>query len=160
MKYLVARTASVLFLALGLIGVVNANSCPDAGKSGEVRELSSDHFYTERKFNIQAGGANRLSQCKSVPGSGYHTTAPDLTLIYSNSNKARMLRFKLVGNNGCDTALLVNDSGSKWHFEDDTDGLNPIIRLPSARSGYYDVWFLNATSGDLCNGVLSIETFD
>ncbi len=148
----------IFLMSAMLSGMAFANDCPDFRLNGAERSLSSDELFTKRSFNVQAGGPNRLSQCNSVPGIGYLTTAPDLTLTYNASNRNRMLSFKLVGSNGCDTAQLVNDAGGQWHYDDDTSGLDPAIKLNRAPSGVYDIWFVNIASG-LCNAVLEIETF-
>lgn len=148
-----------IFLMSALISSAAwANSCPDFTLNGVQRSFTSDELFTKRTFNVQPGGPNRLSQCSSVPGIGHHTTAPDLTLTYNASGRNRMLSFKLVGNKGCDTALLVNDASAQWHFDDDTSGLDPVVKLSGAPSGIYDIWFLNIAPG-LCDGVLEIETF-
>ena len=82
----------------------------------------------QRPVNVTAGGSIRLSECDEVPGTGWVQEPPDLTLEFRNNAKKRMLRFKLVGEKGCDTALLVNDTEADWQYSDDDDGLNPVIR--------------------------------
>jgi hypothetical protein len=148
----------IVLLSVMVSGVALANECPDFKQNGTERSLSSDELFSKRSFNVEAGGPNRLSQCHSVPGIGYLTTAPDLTLTYNASNRDRMLSFKLVGGSSCDTALLVNDAGGQWHYNDDSSNLDPVIKLSQAPSGIYDIWFVNIASG-LCNAVLEIETF-
>jgi hypothetical protein len=70
----------IFLMSAMLSGMAFANDCPDFRLNGAERSLSSDELFTKRSFNVQAGGPNRLSQCNSVPGIGYLTTAPDLTL--------------------------------------------------------------------------------
>lgn len=89
-----------------------------------------------------------------LSGMAFANDCPDFRL----NGAERLLSFKLVGSNGCDTALLVNDAGGQWHYDDDTSGLDPVIKLNRAPSGVYDIWFVNIASG-LCNAVLEIETF-
>lgn len=58
----------------------------------------------------------------------------------------------------CDTTLLVNDATGQWSFDDDTNEMNPALRLPAAISGRYDVWV--GTYGDTaCSATLIAETF-
>lgn len=152
------KSVFIFIFSIFIVHAAWANSCPDFRLNGAQRSFTSDELFTKRSFNVQPGGPNRLSQCSSVPGIGHHTTAPDLTLTYNASGRNRMLSFKLVGMNGCDTALLVNDTNAQWHFDDDTSGLDPVIKINNAPSGIYDIWFLNIAPG-LCNAVLEIETF-
>lgn len=152
------KAISIFLMSALISGSAWANSCPDFTLNGAQRSFTSDELFTKRSLNVQAGGPNRLSQCSSVPGIGNLTTAPDLTMTYNASSRNRMLSFKLSGSNGCDTALLVNDANAQWHYDDDTSGLDPVVKLNGAPSGVYDIWYVNIASG-LCNAVLEIETF-
>jgi len=151
--YLVGVSMSLLSVA------ALAGTCPDWRQNGEQRSFTSEDLYNKRTFNVTAGGSIRLSECDEVPGTGWVQEPPDLTLEFRNNAKKRMLRFKLVGEKGCDTALLVNDTEADWQYSDDDDGLNPVIRFPAAAAGTYDVWFASM-DGKSCKARLELETFD
>lgn len=132
-----------------------ANACPDYNEWGTRYSYSSDDLWTERRLSVVAGGSYNLSNCRSVPGRGYVISSPDISIAYRRT-RDYTIRFIVEGD--CDTVLLVNDANGDWHFDDDSIGTNPVVRLPNAADGKIDVW-VGTYGTRTCNATLRIETF-
>ena len=101
--------------------------------------------------------AYNLSQCDEIEGVGFVVESPDVSVAYDSQSMGRDLEFRVEG--ACDTVLLVNAPDGGWHFNDDTNELDPAILLPGAESGRYDIW-IGTLDTETCNAVLTAETFD
>lgn len=127
-------TPALLAAALLATLALPAAACPDWRLNGQTDTLTGGQ---SRVYTYQAGGPDNLSNCP-MPGSGRVTTAPQLTLTLRGQPPGADLSFRVEA--PCDTVLLVNDASAQWHFNDDTNGLNPAVTLRGARDGIYDVW--------------------
>ena len=87
---------------------------------------------------------------------GFVATAPDVTLNFTDNGAGRDLVVRVDGT--CDTLMLINDAAGGWHFNDDHEGIDPLIRLSAASEGIYDIW-VGTFGGDLCDATLILETF-
>lgn len=71
----------------------------------------------------------------------------------------RTLTFRIES--GADTILLINDPGSRWHWNDDSGKkLNARIWFPNARSGRYDIWVGTYKKGNRPGAALTISEID
>lgn len=68
---------------------------------------------------------------------GFVANAPDFRVNYEAGSQFPLI-ISVVSD--ADTTLVVNDAGGAWHCNDDTDGLNPVVRFDQPASGQYDVW--------------------
>ena len=59
--------------------------------------------------------------------------APDFNLNYSAD--ARDLVIKVGAN--ADTTLVINSADGRWYCNDDSDGVNPAMRIRNPPSGVY-----------------------
>ena len=60
----------------------------------------------------------------------------------------------------CDSVLLVNTGAMNWYYDDDDNGnLDALITLTRPSNGWLDVW-VGTHDGEVCDAVLSLETFD
>jgi hypothetical protein len=157
-KYSLKQIMAALSLTVlaGSSGAVLA-ACPDYAKSGQKFEFSAEDAYSAKTYTIEAGGNLDLSQCAKLPGEGWVTEAPDFTFKLTANPKNRAIEFKVTSK--CDSVLLINTPTSKWQFDDDSNGaLDPKVRIPSAATGYYDIWIGNTEKG-YCDATLKVETF-
>jgi hypothetical protein len=74
----------------------------------------------------------------------FQTLAGILPLIFSVQSPA-------------DTTLVVNDPNGNWLCNDDTDGLNPEVRIDGPIAGRYDVWVGTYNTGALEPATLQIS---
>jgi len=133
-----------------------AMACPDVSMNGQGLSYSSDQAYSPRAHSVTAGGNVDLGGCSQQPGYGYVAVPPDFTMNFTANGAGRALEFRVQGS--CDTVLLVNDAGGRWHFVDDTNGVDPALRLGNASEGIYDIW-VGTFGPDLCSATMIVETF-
>ncbi|MEO0466112.1 MAG: hypothetical protein AAF216_06180 [Pseudomonadota bacterium] len=88
---------------------------------------------------IASGGSVDLSAAISDAScAGYATSAPDLELAWTQESEGLL---KLWVESEGDTTLVINDSAGNWHCDDDSAGnTNPLVELPAAAGGVYDIW--------------------
>jgi hypothetical protein len=131
-----------------------AQACPDWRQNGQTVTYGPGQLDRAQSFTFQAGGPYSLSQCPT-PGTGWAAAAPHLTMTLQGQGGGRNLVFRVDA--PCDTVLLVNDASAGWHFNDDSQGLNPGLTLPAAADGVYDVWI--GTFGQTgCTARLDVST--
>ncbi|MBR3371731.1 MAG: hypothetical protein IKG52_13975 [Rhodobacteraceae bacterium] len=136
-----------------------AKDCPDFTIEARYDlSYSEDDLWSERTHSIAAGGSVELWNCSRFDGSGYVARQPDFNMFLTRNNKDRMIRFKVSGDEGCDTVLLINTPSGSWLFNDDDDGIDPVIRVRSAETGRYDIW-AGTFGPDICMSTLHIEAF-
>lgn len=127
---------------------------PDFTRSpayGSVR-LSAGFTPDPHTVRIAAGGsvnARQISGC-----TGWIAEAPDYQVFWSGSGPLP-LTFHAVSNEA-DLTLVINDPRGQWLCNDDADGLNPVLTLPNAPAGRYDVWVGVYSSGRLADSELRV----
>ncbi|MEL6953829.1 MAG: hypothetical protein AAFN09_12715 [Pseudomonadota bacterium] len=153
MKKLLAVAA---VLSSGFMAVPAA-ACPDWQYSGRsnLGTLGGQFLYTPRYWSVVAGGNVNLANC-AAPGTGYVISQPDFEFTFNNDGGYNRLELSVQAS--CDTVLLVNDANGNWHFNDDTNGLQPQVNVFGAPSGVYDVWIGTYGSGN-CQASLELETW-
>ena len=110
--------------------------CPDWQLGGA--EVHMNAGGTETRDVIAGGSVNLFENQCDIPAHGYVAQAPDFTLYYDPQGADATLNVSVQGS--CDTTLLINDQAAQWHFDDDTNQMQPVISIASAPSGRYDVW--------------------
>jgi hypothetical protein len=68
---------------------------------------------------------------------GFTSEAPTYRVFWSQGG-GNPLRFSFESDQ--DTTLIVNTANGEWVCNDDSEGLNPAISIPSAPEGQYDIW--------------------
>lgn len=151
---MLALVASVAFVPFGLAAT---QDCPDWTQNGTSLTYSSNDLWSAKPHSVVAGGELHLTQCLSVPGIGYITQRPDFTMTFTGNGSAmRALEIRVRAD--CDTTLLVNDANLLWHFDDDSIGFDPRIRIDRANDGFYDIW-VGTIDNQPCRAVLELESF-
>ena len=76
--------------------------------------------------------------------------------IQFDAGGAHALRFTVDGD-GADTTLAVHTPAGVWYCNDDGDGEDPVVELPAARSGRYDVFVGVVSQGRYPEAVLLVQ---
>ncbi len=132
-----------------------AGLCPDPNLSSAALDYTADQLATAQTQQIYAGGDLDLSACANVPGSGFITQAPDFQLNLTGNVTAQDVTIGVTA--ACDAVLMVNDASGAWQFVDDTNGTDPVVVIPAAQDGAYDIW-VGSLMPEGCESTLSITT--
>jgi len=88
---------------------------------------------------------------------GYVAEAPDFDLYYETSGSSNLYIYAMSDE---DTTLLVNTPDANWTCNDDGySGSNPLIVIPAAAGGLYDIW-VGSYGGDAAGTTLYISERD
>jgi len=150
------KAAMAGLVAVTLPAIASAQACPSYANSGSPLNYTAESVLGPQASSVIAGGNLDLGACGSVPGMGYVVQNPDFTMQYNDLGMGRALEIRAEGD--CDTVLLVNAANGQWYFNDDTNGLNPAIRMSGAPSGQYDIW-VGTLGPATCNARLVVESF-
>jgi hypothetical protein len=105
--------------------------------------------------SLTAGGGTEVNV--SGCSFGYVATAPDVDLQYQSSGGSTLYIY--VQSND-DTTLLINLPDGSWVCDDDDFGdRNPIVIIPNAQGGLYDVW-VGTYGDDMASATLYISEID
>jgi len=149
------RTAAAGFFALVMPATAWA-ACPSFAQSGAPLSFTAESAYIPQAVSVIAGGNLDLGTCAEVPGVGYVVQYPDFTMQYNDLGMGRALEIRVRAS--CDTVLLVNTAQGQWIFNDDTNGIDPALRIERAAGGQYDIW-VGTFGTQTCDAQLQIETF-
>jgi hypothetical protein len=152
------RLLASAIIMVATLTASGAFACPEVQSSAReyLGTLTGTHLYTPRYWNVQAGGSNNLATCPQ-PGNGWVIYEPDFEFDFQNDRNYGRLEISAVGD--CDTVLLVNDAYGQWHFNDDSNGRNPVVNIANAPTGHYDVW-VGTYGRDTCPAQLELETWN
>lgn len=127
--------------------------CPAPGSGGAALSVAAGG---EERRDVVAGGSidlfQRASAC-GIQGHGHVAPAPDFAVTHDAGAGGGALRFAVAGE--CDTLLLVSGPDGAWLFNDDHDGLDPMVEVAGAASGRYDVW-VGTYGSNLCRAALTV----
>ena len=151
---------SLALSAAALFGLsAAAFACPTYTMTGQSHNVSGPQLMAGQQWNVVAGGENNLRNCPQVGinRTGYFISPPDFSFYMSQMN-GYDLTTSVQGQGGCDTALLLNDPTTRWHFDDDSGGrLQPRITLPQPANGRLDAW-VGTYTGEYCNAEIRLQT--
>lgn len=126
---------SVLVLGFLLAPQVQAQDIAATPTYGDVR-LDGGFMPDPHTVNLTAGGSIAVD----VPGCNYGhvANAPDVDFYYNGSGGRTLYIYAVSGS---DTTILINRADGSWLCDDDGfgDG-DPIVVIPNARSGLYNIW--------------------
>jgi len=150
--------ARPFLLAAGfLVALVPAASAQDVGASpnfGDLR-LKEGFLPDPQSVAITSGGSIEVD----VGGCSYGhvSNAPDVDLYYTTTGGSSLY---VYAEGDGDTMLLVNTPGGEWLCDDDSHGdLNPVIRIPAAADGLYDIW-VGSYSDEMHTATLYVSEID
>ncbi len=130
-------------------------SCPEWSLGGAELRLTAGNSDVRE---VVAGGSIDLHQHASscgIQGHGFVAPGPDFTLHFESPSADAELQIAATGE--CDTLLLVNDMAAQWLFNDDHVGLDPMISIPAAAAGRYDIW-VGTFGSDLCRASMTVTS--
>lgn len=97
--------------------------------------LSAGFANDPRIINVTAGG--QLNAATLGDGCvGSVANSPDVRLNYTAGSLPLIIS---VGADA-DTTLVVNGPDGQWYCNDDTNGVNPVVRFDNPGSGQYDIY--------------------
>jgi hypothetical protein len=138
-------------------GTSGSSGIPDLSLDplyGNVR-LSGGFLPDPHTVSVRAGGSIEIDVGSCTYG--FVANAPDVDFFYSASG-GRDLYIYAEGNQ--DTTLLINTPDGSWVCDDDGHtGTNPLVVLPKAAEGLYDIW-VGTYSNDLSDATLFISERD
>ena len=143
----------VVALAMVLGAGAFAQDVSLAPTYGDV-ELEYDFRPDPYIVQLEAGGPINL---EGMGYFGYVYDAPDVDLYYTAGPYSLTIK---VQNAGGDTILLVNSPDGEWHFNDDTNGLDPAITFQKPASGLYDIWIGTVYEGEIFDAQVAITEMD
>ena len=135
----------VMVLVVGCLIFPPAASAqtPDADPNFGSRELYEGFVPDPFSLSFTAGGITQ--SVAAGCGYGYISEEPDFALTYSTSGFSG-LYFYVEGEG--DTTLLIRTPSGGWLCNDDSRGnSNPIVGIPNAAQGEYQVWTGAYSSG-------------
>jgi hypothetical protein len=109
---------------------------PNAPAAFATVNLSGGFLPDPNVTSLTAGGGQRVN----VGGCtyGYVASAPDVKLHYAGNNQRTLY---IYATSNSDVTLLVNLPNGSWRCDDDSFGSgNPLLIIPRAPSGRYDIW--------------------
>jgi hypothetical protein len=147
-------------LALTLFGVFsfaasNAVAQDVAGEPtyGSV-SLSGGFAPDPWEMSLTAGGS--ISVNRGNCSYGKVASSPDVDL-YWNGSGSTLYIFVVAGE---DTTLLVNTPSANWRCDDDSFGdRDPILLIPKAPSGLYNIW-VGTYGSDMISATLFVSELD
>ena len=141
-------------LSIGAPAGVSAQDVAADPTYGDI-ELDAGFMPDPKTASVTSGGKIEVD----VGGCayGYVANAPDVDLYYTTSGGSDL--FIYVDGEG-DTTLLINAPDGSWLCDDDGfgDG-DPIVRIPDADDGLYDIW-VGSYSNDSHDAILHISEID
>jgi hypothetical protein len=129
-------------------------TCPDFNLEAPLLSYGIGQLATPQSTQVIAGGDLDLSACPDGLGVGYIIASPDFQMDLSGNTAGQDVEIRV--NALCDATLLVNDASGQWIFNDDTEGTNPVVVLPAAMDGSYDIW-VGTLGPDNCDATLDIS---
>jgi len=140
-------------------GATPVAGCPAPGTQGTLVQTTGTALYSPTDYSLTAGGPTEVSTCGlPVDAWGFFGANPNFSFMLSGMEEYGRLEIEAFAE--CDTVMLVRTPDGQWHFNDDTNGLDPAINItPAANTnGQVDVW-LGTYGGGTCTGAVEMETW-
>lgn len=129
--------------------------CPNPNMVGPSLTLFGAQLLQPQAYMATVGGPHDLSGCPQLNAWGTATEAPSFTLYLSQMD-GYTLTTDIASD--CDATLLMRDAFGQWHFNDDTNGLQPQLALNGASlNGRVDIW-VGGFGGSACQGSITFRT--
>ena len=106
---------------------------------------------------VTSGGTVEVASLDLGPGcTGFATSAPDYRIQWAGPTPLRVF---FVGEG--DATLVVNTADGQWMCSDDASGTpNPMVDVPDAPAGQYDIWIGSYSATDAISGYLMVTEND
>ncbi|MDX1439417.1 MAG: hypothetical protein R3284_05895 [Rubricoccaceae bacterium] len=148
-------------IALAVFGIIALTATTASAQSisaeptyGSV-SLDEGFLPDPHSTSLTAGGSIEVN--KGSCSYGYVANAPDVDLYYTSSGGSNLYVY-VRGDD--DTTLLINTPSGQWVCNDDgLGGSNPVVVLPGADGGLYNIW-VGTYGDDLTSATLYISEVD
>ncbi len=148
-------------LSLAILGLV-ALSVPTGAAQDYTEEPTYGSVTLEEGFlpdphsvSLTAGGSIEVNMGSC--NYGFVADAPDVDFYYTTSGGSALY---IYVDGSADTTLLINKPDGTWVCNDDgLGGSNPIVVIPGAADGLYNVW-VGTYGDDLTEATLSMSEID
>jgi hypothetical protein len=138
-------------------GTFTSSGAPDISASPTFGTVNLSVGFTPDPHIVELRAGGSLEVDVGSCDYGYVASAPDVDLYYDASGSGNLY---IYVESDDDTTLLVNRPDGNWLCDDDGYGsLNPIIQVPKAASGLYDIW-VGTYGDDLTDARLYISEVD
>lgn len=133
--------------------------------AAQAQDISADPYHTVRlsggflpdphETSLMAGGSTEVNKGRCTYG--HVSTRPDVDFYYEG-NGSRTLYVYAVSSE--DTMILVNTPNGSWSCDDDGYGdLDPVLVIPKAASGLYNIW-VGTYGSEMARSTLYISEID
>lgn len=128
-----AAAAAVLCMSAPAQAQVNTNQSGAYGSVTLTRGFTPD----PHSASLTAGGTVDASTV-SDECVGHIASRADYSVRYRRAGEGVPLIFSATSD--ADTTLAIRAPDGQWYCNDDSDGLNPVVRFDAPRNGRYQVW--------------------
>lgn len=136
-NFLHALSGAILVATISVAHAQDVALAPTFGEISLVTNFQPD----PHRVTISAGGPVYGEHTDAANGDtcrGFFANAPDLRLQFTDGDLGFPLSFYVEA--GADTVMLVNAPDGRWHCNDDTVDLNPVVNFDTPLGGKYDIW--------------------
>lgn len=146
-----------LLLLAALVALALPAQAQDVSAPPTFGDLELDEGFEPDPAQVDLMAGGTITPAVSGCDFGTIAEAPDVDLYYSTSG-ASTLYISAIGAD--DTTLLVNLPDGSWVCDDDSfgDG-DPIVVVPNAEDGLYDIW-VGTYGGEPVEASLFISEID
>ena len=136
MTHLIARMAACAAVIGACIATPALAQQSGAQPSFGSVTLEAGFLPDPHRKQITAGGSIDAARTRGGNCVGMIASAPDYNLVYTAGSSPLVIK---VGSQE-DTTLVINAADGRWYCNDDSDGVQPGIRISNPPSGVYEIW--------------------
>ena len=153
----VQETASVERVSTGLTTTAGSRPAPDLSLDPTYGDVNLDEGFLPDPHEVSLIAGGDIEVAVGSCSYGYVAEPPDVDFYYTTSGSSNLYVYV---NAAEDTTLLVNRPDGSWVCNDDDlgDG-NPVVVIPSAADGLYDIW-VGTYGASNTNATLYISEID
>ena len=125
-------------LAFSIVAAPLAATAQDVSADPTYGSVSLDAGFLPDPHTSSVTSGGKIQVDAGPCGYGFVANAPDLDLYYSTSGSTDLY---VYAEGEGDTTLLINLPNGDWVCDDDSHGgTDPLVVIPSAADGLYDIW--------------------
>jgi hypothetical protein len=152
-----AAYLTVSLAALGVLLGAPVAHAQDVGADPTYGSVTLARGFLPDPHTVDLTAGGSISVSRGDCDYGRVADPPDYDLYYE-SETVGALYISVISEE--DTTLLVNTPDGRWRCDDDSYGdLDPILVIPKAASGLYDIW-VGTYGEDLVSATLYISEVD
>ncbi|MGD2046016.1 MAG: hypothetical protein PVJ80_09390 [Gemmatimonadota bacterium] len=138
-------------------GSSTSSGSPDISAAPTFGRVELDAGFTPDPHIVELRAGGSIAVDVGSCDYGYVASAPDVDLYFDADGGGNLY---IYVESDDDTTLLINRPDGNWLCDDDGHGsLDPIVEVPKAASGLYDIW-VGTYGDDLADARLYISEVD